>query len=332
MFNIIDLEYINKVAPQLHGFKKSNKKFNFRCPYCGDSAKSEKKQRGWFIDFNGETFYKCFNCGISKNFAHFLKENDIGLYNQYIFDKFNDTRYIQNAENKKDNSIYVTKEQLDKCPYMKSCKYISEGQFYLRQRKITKLDKFYYTEKYGKILEYLNLKDYEAEWNNENKAIVIPHYTRDNKVAFLQFRFLVGKLRYRTYRLIENAPKIWGIEDLDLNKPIIITEGAFDASLLNNAVAMSGADLNDNWLINNYKQNIHFIMDNEPYNVEILKRYDKIAENGFNLFIWPEDVKEKDINEYYLAHNNVDLFHDESHYFKDMFAEWELSKWRKMTK
>lgn len=331
MFSNIDLNYINLLSRELKGFKHSNKKYNFRCPYCGDSTKSLKKQRGWLINFNNETFFKCFNCGITKNFKTFLKDIDISLYNQYIFDVFDDKSFNNNNIESNTESISITKQQLESCPYLISCSKLNKGQLYLRKRKISCFDRFYYTEKYGKVLEFLNLKKYESEFDNENDSIIIPHYNRDNTIAFLQFRFLNGNIRYRTYRIDEKAPKVWGLEKLDLNKPIFISEGAFDASFLDNGIAMSGADLSDCVLLNNYKENIYMILDNEPYNEQILNRYDKLVKNGYKIFIWP-NVPEKDINEYFLSYGNVNIFSDKSRYFSGIMADWELAKWRKITK
>jgi hypothetical protein len=42
-------------------------------------------------------------------------------------------------------------------------------------------------------------------------------------------------------------------------------------------------------------------MDNEPRNKEIVKQLDKYIELGYNVCMFPDSVKEKDINEMILA-------------------------------
>ena len=62
--NVIDENSIKRIQSQLEGFHKSNGHYNFRCPYCGDSAKSKLKKRGWLFDYNGKVYYKCFNLSV----------------------------------------------------------------------------------------------------------------------------------------------------------------------------------------------------------------------------------------------------------------------------
>jgi hypothetical protein len=47
--------------------------------------------------------------------------------------------------------------------------------------------------------------------------------------------------------------------------------------------------------------NATIIMDNEPRNKEIVKQLDKYIELGYNVCMFPDSVKEKDINEMILA-------------------------------
>ena len=47
----IDHKYINLLSPQLERFaRKSDKLYNFRCPFCGDSQKNKWKARGYVYD------------------------------------------------------------------------------------------------------------------------------------------------------------------------------------------------------------------------------------------------------------------------------------------
>ena len=42
-------------------------------------------------------------------------------------------------------------------------------------------------------------------------------------------------------------------------------------------------------------------MDNEPRSREIIKRMEKLIDKDYELVIWPDNVKEKDINDMVLA-------------------------------
>lgn len=332
MINPTDESFIKELKPFLKGFKKSNHNYNFRCPFCGDSAKSQSKQRGWLIDYKGNTFFKCFNCGLSCNFAKFIKHIDESLYSKYVlFKNSNNNHKEPIKEEKKVNLDYISKEMFESNPYVQSCSKSNPGRQYLVGRKLTHPELFYFTLDYGSLLKSLNLKDYEVEWSEHKPRLILPHWSRDNKLNFLQFRDLDphNLIRYKTYRIREDASKIWGLERIDFNKRILICEGALDASLLDNCLAMSGSDTNLNGnIINNYKENLFFILDNEPYNKQICDKYRKLCELGYNVYIWP-NVKAKDINDYYKEVGNVDIFYDKSRFYKGLKLKLELSRWTK---
>ena len=47
--------------------------------------------------------------------------------------------------------------------------------------------------------------------------------------------------------------------------------------------------------------NMVLIPDNEPRNKEIVKQIEKFIESDYSVVLWPEEVKEKDINEMILS-------------------------------
>lgn len=334
MINPFDESFIREISNDLTGFKKSNHNYNFRCPYCGDSAKSTRKKRGWLIDYQGATFFKCFNCGKSASFKHFLKDIDENVYKRYLVYKNSEKHYAINETNVNSNisnTDIISYNNFINNPNIVSCSKTTSATLYLRKRHIKKLDLFYYTSDYGSLLKSLGLDKYKIEWTEHEERLVIPHWDKGNELTFLQFRDLNpnAKIRYKTYRIKEDTPKIWGLENVDWNKKVYICEGALDASLLDNAIAMSGADVDiSNSYINNYKESLYFILDNEPYNKEICNRYKKLSSLGFNVFIWPK-TEAKDINDYYLANNNVDVFYDKDRYFNGLKLKLELTRWIK---
>jgi hypothetical protein len=61
---------------------------------------------------------------------------------------------------------------------------------------------------------------------------------------------------------------------------------------------MAGADLE----LDYDKSKCTVIFDNEPRNTEILKRMNKVIEQGYPIFIWPSEITdEKDINDLILS-------------------------------
>ena len=64
--------------------KKSDGLYNFRCPYCGDSQKSQTKARGFMFRKENTMIYKCHNCGKSTSSVHFLKDNFPDIHREYL--------------------------------------------------------------------------------------------------------------------------------------------------------------------------------------------------------------------------------------------------------
>ena len=85
----LDSKYLNLASSQLQKFKKVKPGlWTFRCPYCGDSKKHKNKTRGYVFQAKGDHVYKCHNCGISRSFANFLKEQNEDLYNEYLLERY----------------------------------------------------------------------------------------------------------------------------------------------------------------------------------------------------------------------------------------------------
>ena len=91
--NHVDSEFVNLVSPKLSKFKKVKADlYTFRCPLCGDSKKQKNKTRGYiFPHTKSQNFlFKCHNCGASMSFGNLLKQLDVVLYKQYVFERFKD--------------------------------------------------------------------------------------------------------------------------------------------------------------------------------------------------------------------------------------------------
>ena len=50
-------------------------------------------------------------------------------------------------------------------------------------------------------------------------------------------------LRYITVRIDEQYPKIYGLDRVDISKPIYVVEGPIDSLFVDNCIAVAGGDL-----------------------------------------------------------------------------------------
>ena len=126
--------------------------------------------------------------------------------------------------------------------------------------------------------------------------------------------------------LDEDAPKIYGLNTIDKNETVFITEGPFDSTFIRNAIAMCGADADvDRWGISNPV----WIYDNEPRNREILSRIERTINSGAKVVIWPDNIDDKDINDMVMSGLNVQSV-IESNIYSGLEAKLKFTTWKKV--
>mgnify|MGYP000601287394 CR=1 FL=1 len=88
MSSYIDTKFINLLSARLPKFKrKAEYLFNFRCPHCGDSQKSQSKARGFVYKKKNDMFFKCHNCGVGQSLGNLIKFLETNLHTVYIFER-----------------------------------------------------------------------------------------------------------------------------------------------------------------------------------------------------------------------------------------------------
>ena len=141
---------------------------------------------------------------------------------------------------------------------------------------------------------------YEIE--KDEPRLIIPFVNKNGELMGFQGRaFGKTSLRYITIKVDENAPKIFGLDSLQRNKPVYVVEGPIDSMFLDNCIAMGGADLTQASLDYVGTKDLVFVFDNEPRNKEILSRIEKIIDMGYNISLFPESISQKDINDMVLG-------------------------------
>jgi transcription elongation factor Elf1 len=322
--DLIDSKYIGLVSSRLQKFKRvKSDLYTFRCPICGDSQKNKNKTRGYIYPVKNNTNFKCHNCGASLSFNNFLKQIDPTLHKQYSLEKFKEGHTGKNFvvdEPKFEFTKPVFKKNLD----LPKASEIPIAREYLEKRKLNS-EKFYFAEKF-------------KEWTNTQKQtfdnigrdecrIIIPMYDTESNLIGFQGRALnPSPNKYITVMLSDDAPKIYGLEQVDSSKPIYIVEGPFDSTFIQNAVAMCGADIDIGTF--GWRDYI-YVFDNEPRNREIVNRISKTINRGDKVVIWSSDIKEKDINDLVLAgHNVMDVIKLNTH--SGLEAKIKFNNWKKI--
>ena len=321
--DFVDVKYINLISARFQKFKKiKNNLYNFRCPICGDSQKNKSKARGYLYQVKNNTNFKCHNCGVNISFNNFLKQIDSVIYKQYTFEKFKDGKTGKNFTT--DEPVFKFEAPKFK-PKLDLPKASSnpDAKKYLESRKLNP-DKFYYTDQFKSWTN--SLKDVFDDTTKDEPRIIIPLFYQNTLVGFQGRALGLSKIKYITVMLNDDAPKIYGLDEIEKDKTVYITEGPFDSTFIPNTIALCGADGDvGKWGISDPV----WIYDNEPRNAEIHSRISRVIDRGEKVVIWPSFVKEKDINDMILSGLNVqDMI--ESNTYSGLEAKLKFTTWKKI--
>ena len=132
--------------------------------------------------------------------------------------------------------------------------------------------------------------------------------------------------KYITIMLVDDAPKVYGLEKIDSQKPVYIVEGPFDSTFIKNAIAMCGSDID----IRSFGWSDYiWVFDNEPRNREIINRISKTIDRGDKVVIWPTSIKQKDINDLVIAGYDPENML-ESNTYSGLEAKVKFNEWKKV--
>ena len=321
--DFVDVKYINLISSRFQKFKRvKNNLYNFRCPICGDSQTNKNKARGYLYQIKNNTNYKCHNCGVNVSFNNFLKQIDTQIHKQYIFEKFKEGNTGKNFT----TQAPVLKFEAPKFKPKLDLPKASENpvaKAYLENRKLNP-DNYYYTEKFK---EWTNsLRPTFDNVSKDESRIIIPLFHQNILIGFQGRALGPSKVKYITIMLTDDAPKIYGLDKVEKNKNVYITEGPFDSTFISNSIALCGSDGDvDKWGISNPV----WIYDNEPRNREILSRISRVIEMGQKVVIWPSTIKEKDINDMVLSGLDVQSV-IESNTYSGLEAKLKFTTWKKI--
>ena len=327
----LDTKYINLASASLQKFKRvKTGLWTFRCPYCGDSKRNKTKTRGYIFSVKGDHVFKCHNCGITRSFSNFLKDNAPHVHDEYVMERYKEGTIGKNVP-KPDLTSFIskptfkTKRKVDLEPL--SClNNFHVAKKYILDRGIpeNKLDRLYYCPNFK---EWSNTQKHTFfDTTNDEARIIIPLNDTDGNLIGFQGRSLSpnAKMRYITVMLDENAPKLYGLDHINKNETIYIVEGPLDSFFLENSVAMCGSDVD----IRTFGWSDYiWVYDNEPRSRQITDKISKSIDAGDSVVIWPSTVKEKDLNDMVTSGINVKSM-IQSNVYQGLKAKLQLSNWK----
>lgn len=307
-----------------------NSRLNFACPYCGDSHSNLWRKRGNL--YLNPYYYKCYNCGKYAGLDSFFKDFECNLnQNEIVYLKEHEGNY-RNEHKRIDPFLLFDISKIQKqCPI---------------REEVEKL--FGLVRLPSKIENYLTkrlLNNFECySWlSSKEQLFIFNLIPNSDKVLGFQIRNFKSQPKYLTYNLskINNLldrnlfeedfetnkiSNIFGILNLDFEKPITVFEGPLDSFLFENSVATCS-------IVNEFPfefGNLRYFYDYDKAGREAsIKKFN----GGSSVFLWKkflEDVKLEFKNKkmdltsilVYAKMNNINLPRFEDYFSKDKYDNY----------
>lgn len=313
--SFLDVKFINMISSRLTRFswKKYNQLATCRCPICGDSKRNKSKTRFYFYEKKGGFFVKCHNCDFGTTLSKFLEQFDRGIHEQYTLEKYrsgttgrNESEPEYKFSEPKFGKCRTSTETVEREPLCVGLSSLSELQedhpavVFLLGRQIPR-DKHHLLYFAPNFRVWAKTIDPDMQLGNEPRLIIpIIH---EGKLIGANCRSFDPKStsRYITLRKEKSEDRMWfGLDRVDSTRPVVVVEGPLDSLFLPNAVAIIGLGKCAT-LPKELGSDPIFALDNEPRNKELVKTMQELVDNKRTLCIWPDTIKEKDINEMVLA-------------------------------
>ena len=310
------------LSPRLDKFKKvRDNLFNFRCPYCGDSQKSQSKARGYFYRKKNDYFYRCHNCGKGTTFGKLLEYLDVQMYKEYIMERYKGD--APKTEAPESNCKAPKFKKIDpKLENLTPINKLNGGHPARQFVESRQLPEEFYSDLYlcPKFFEWSKIQSQQ-----EHPRLVIPFRDESGEVFAAQGRaFGKESPKYLTIKF-QDKPKIFGLDRVDFAKRYYVVEGPLDSMFLDNCLAVAGADFR-------YLPpgDTTIVLDNEPRSREIIKQMERLIHQEHELVIWPTTITQKDINDMVLAGvEDIQTIID-NNTFSGLEATMKLAAWKRI--
>ncbi len=305
--DILD-RYLYRAAETLEKFRVSGDKFHFRCNVCGDHKKSSGSSAS-ILKNKDPWMFHCFNCSTAIPAEYWLKSYFNDLYRDYSREAFKLDVGVKSVSGVIENNARkaITAEKARVYDENEDTKYFTgimsgDGELFIKARSLC-----------------VNRMIPDKIWHNFYVStakhglfagrLIIPFYDNHGKVYNWQARDLSGKSdvkyvgRKRVHYEFEN---IYNIFNVDLNKPVVITEGMIDSMFIENSVAMTGIKP-DSTSLSKISDKL-WIPDNDntgkKLSIELLNRGEKVF--NWKKYLYDKGIPNriKDINEVIMHTKN----------------------------
>lgn len=297
---ILEKFYSYAGAPSYNRYSKI---YNASCPSCREGKSWLKKKRLYFYPTTN-SFY-CFNCAKSWSGYAWIQENS-GLTREEIYAEAFSGDFSREITQEIPKKKAFQKE-ISILPYDSiNLNDLQQRCFYGTNRFFQKAVEYIEERKLNTAINkspayYISLTD-----NFHKNRLCIPYYDFDRKIVFYQTRALDdSQPRYLGKTGADKT--IFGIERLDPSiDTIFLFEGALDAIMVRNGVAVAGITLSEIQEKQLLKYPFHervWVLDNPKFDKTAEENIIKLLERKEKVFNWPQDKSYKDFNEWAVKEN-----------------------------
>tara|TARA_E500000305_G_C3996099_1_gene224619 strand:- start:590 stop:1363 length:774 start_codon:yes stop_codon:yes gene_type:complete len=254
--------------------------------------------------------------------SSFLKEMDPVIHKQYVFERFKGSKTGRGTVVEEPKFEFKPPQFAPKVDLPKASE-VSVAKEYLEKRSLDS-KKFYYTKAFKKWVNTFGQRFDDVRY--DEPRIIIPLIYKNQLIGFQGRSLGPNSVKYITIMLDDDAPKIYGLDNINDKFPVFVTEGPFDSTFVSNSIAMCGSDGDvRRWGVNDPV----WVYDNEPRNREIVKRISDTISRGEKVVIWPSNIVEKDINDMVLGgHNVMEVL--QSNTYSNLEANLKFNTWKRI--
>ena len=258
---------------------------------------------------------------------------DTVLYDQYVMERYKEGTTGKRSQTKNPDFNFekpnFSKKAFD-LPTIAELNKEHSARKYLEDRKIPNnyLRELYFCEKFK---EWTNTQKHTFDKVEKDEPRIIIPLVNKGEIFGFQGRSLNknSKVKYITIILNDTHPKIYNLDKPDYDKTVYVVEGPFDSMFLDNSIAMVGADIDKMFFVSNFGTDFVMVYDNEKRNKQIVDRMEKAIQMKFPIVIWPNDLKEKDINDIILSGIDASKIIKENTYM-GLEAKAKLIGWKRV--
>lgn len=337
----IDIKYVNIIGSRLRNFKqKSQYLWNASCPVCGDSSKNKNKARLYIYRQSHGLFVKCHKCQYGSTLGNLIKRVDSNIYSDFVMERYKtgNDKYVPHTDITEVVPFLKPELEDDVLSKLKRIDKLPRTHFavrYVEKRNIPEnvWHLLYYTPKFFRYVnDNIKYQFTGSILEKDTPRLVIPFFNSFGKCFALQGRAFGKEIpKYYTIKIDETEDKIFGLERVDYSKPVMITEGPIDSLFLPNTIAVSGSNF-DMYTLRTLMTNAIIIPDNERRHKDVVKILEKNIDLGYAVVLWPDSIREKDINEMIMSGKSQEDILDviSNNTYSGIEAKLRFATWKKI--